>query len=90
MGCCFTCSGKQLSGMRCPQSWAALLTPVLAVRESECQQSSALLPLPSGLEPAQVPDHLQAVHVDLKLSQVKTVSFLTYLVRRLPQQVGVV
>ena len=47
-----------------------------------------LLPSPAGLEPAQVPDHLQAVHVDLKLSQVKTVSFLTYLVRRLPQQVG--
>ena len=56
----------------------------------ECPQTDELLLLPAGLEPAQVPDHLQAVHVDLKLSQVKTVSFLTYLVRRLPQQVRVV
>ena len=68
----------------------SLLTLTLAVGEPDCQQNTALLPVPAGLEPAQVPDHLQAVHVDLKLSQVKTVSFLTYLVRRLPQQVGVV
>ena len=74
---------------QCPESRAAFL-PQSWQLEHECQENFALLPLPAGLEPAQVPDHLQAVHVDLKLSQVKTVSFLTYLVRRLPQQVGVV
>lgn len=74
---------------QCPRSQAAFL-PQFWQLKPECPQKPALLPLPAGLEPAQVPDHLQAVHVDLKLSQVKTVSFLTYLVRRLPQQVGVV
>ena len=67
----------------------SLLAPILAVKPW-MPTTYELLLLPAGLEPAQVPDHLQAVHVDLKLSQVKTVSFLTYLVRRLPQQVRVV
>ncbi|KAL3160164.1 hypothetical protein ABBQ32_010930 [Trebouxia sp. C0010 RCD-2024] len=42
----------------------------------------------AGVEPEQVNDHSRHVFMDFKLSQIKTISFLTYLLRTFPGQVG--
>ena len=42
----------------------------------------------TGVDPEQVTDHSRHVFMDFKLSQIKTISFLTYLLRTFPSNVG--
>jgi len=50
-------------------------------------RSSPVLQI-AGIEPEQVTDQSRHVFMDFKLSQIKTISFLTYLLRTFPQLVA--
>ena len=61
---------------------------VKATRRTPADELFVCLSVRAGAEPEQVPDHSRHVFMDFKLSQIKTISFLTYLLRTFPGQVG--